>query len=148
MEYPQITINYLAIVLALVVAFVWSGLYYGPLMGKRWAKEMNMDFTKKPDKKVMQKAFALNIIATFLVCYVLAHYNQVWRPSVWGHIGTDGPSWSYGFWGAFFTWIGFFVPMQMNKVAWEMRSWRLLVINVVHDFIQLQIISQILAHLR
>ncbi|UOF02615.1 DUF1761 domain-containing protein [Bdellovibrio reynosensis] len=148
MEYPLITINYLAVVLAIVVSFIWGGLYYGPLMGKRWAKEMNMDFTKKPDKKVMQKSLAVNLIGTFLICYVLAHTNQVWRPSVWGHIGADGPAWSYGFWGAFFVWIGFFVPLQLNKVSWEMRSWRLVAINVAHDFVQLQLISQVLAHLR
>lgn len=147
MQHPQIIINWLAILLSMIAAFIWGGLYYGPLMGKRWAKEMGMDITKKPDPKVMQKAFALNIIGSFLICYVLAHSNQVWRPSVWG-AGSDEANWTYGFWGALFTWLGFFIPLQLNKVAWEMKSWRLFSINAVHDFVQLMIISQILAHLR
>jgi hypothetical protein len=38
--------------------------------------------------------------------------------------------------------------MQLGKIAWEMRSWKLFLINTAHDFVILQVIAQILAHWR
>ncbi|MER2512837.1 MAG: DUF1761 domain-containing protein [Nitrosomonas ureae] len=49
---------------------------------------------------------------------------------------------------AFFTWIGFYIPMQFSKVAWENRPWKVFFINTVHDFILLLIFSTIFAYWR
>lgn len=145
--HPNLALNYPAMAVAFVAAFVFGGLWYGPIAGKPWGKAMGMDMSKKPSSKVMKRAFAIQIVGTCLVVYVLAHCNQVWRPSVWG-VGQDQPGYIYGFFGAFFTWLGFYVPIQMNKVAWEMRPWKVFFINTAHDFLNLQIISQILANWR
>jgi len=144
---PQLTFNWIAILAAVLASFFFSFLWYGPLFSKPWAKAMGMKMDKRPDPKVMMRAFALQFLGTFLMVYVLAHTVQVWRPSVW-NAGTDSPAASYGFFGAFFTWLGFFVPMQFGKVSWEGRPWKLFLINTAHDFLSLQIICQILAHLR
>jgi hypothetical protein len=147
MKEPNLIINWAAILLAMLSAFFFGGLWYGPIMGKKWAALMGMDMSKKPPPGVMKKAFTLQIIGLFLTCYVLAHMNQVWRPSVWGG-GEDGPSYMYGFCGAVFTWVGFYVPMQMSKIAWEMRPNKLFLINASHDLINLLIMSMILAYWR
>jgi hypothetical protein len=147
MDQPTLVLNSWAILTAAVAAFVFGGLWYGPILGKRWAGYMGMDMSQKPAPGVMKRAFALQAIGLLLTAYVMAHFNQAWRPSVWG-AGTDSGAVIYGFFGGFFAWVGFYIPMQLSKVSWEMRSWGLFFINAGHDFVILQIISQITAHWR
>ena len=148
MQEPHLILNWPAIITAVVAAFVFGFLWYGPLFGKPWAKAMGLKMDKKPDANFMSKALGLQVIGLFLTTYVLAHSGQVWRPSVWG-VGNDGASNAcYGFMAGVFTWIGFYVPMQFGKVSWEGRPWKLFFINTAHDFLNLQIISQILANWR
>ena len=143
MQTPHIVMNWMAIVVAVVVAFAVGGLWYGPLFGKPWAKLMGMKMDKKPKPKVMAKAFGLQILGLVLTTWVMFHCAEVWRHSVWG-VGQDGPGYMYGFFGGFYIWIGFYIPMQLGKVSWEGRPWKLFLINTGHDFVVLQTIAQIL----
>lgn len=147
MQEPQLLISNWAIFLAVAASFIFGFIWYGPLFGKKWAAYMNFDFSKPPSRSVMLKSMLLNIIGTYLTAYVLSHSQQVWRPSVWG-VGVDGSNAMYGFMSGFFTWLGFFIPMLLNTVAWEMRPWGLFVLNAIYHFINLQIIAAILAHWR
>ncbi len=147
MTNPNLVFNVPAMIVAAAAAFVFGGLYYGPIAGKAWAKAMGWAPDQKPPPGTMQKAMAIQIVGIVLTIWVLSHSNQVWRASVW-NAGTDGPGYLYGFFGGLFTWLGFYVPLQMNKVAWEGRPWKLFFINTVHDFINLQILSQILSNWR
>ncbi|MEW6055028.1 MAG: DUF1761 domain-containing protein [Bdellovibrionota bacterium] len=148
MQQPNLIFNWPAIGVAIVTAFIFGGLWYGPILGKKWAKLMGMSMEDcKPDPKGMRKMLAIQLFGTFLTTYVLAHSVQVWRPSVWG-VGADGSDAMYGFFCGLFTWLGFYIPLQLGKVAWEQRPWTLFLINTGHDFINLQILSQILAHWR
>ena len=144
---PNLHLHWPAILAAVATAFAFGGVWYGPLLGKTWAGLMGMPPDFKPAPGAMKQAFACQLIGTLLTTYVLAHSVQVWRPSVWG-VGPDGPDRLYGFFCGFFTWIGFYVPLQLGKISWEGRPWKLFSINSAHDFINLQIISQILAHWR
>ena len=147
MTHPNIVLNWPAILSAVVAAFVLGGIWYGPLFGKMWAGLMGFKMDQKPEPKVLRKAMIIQFVGTFLAAYVLAHSGAVWRGSVWG-VGSDGPDAMYGFFAGFFTWLGFYVPLQLNKVAWEMKPWKLFFINSGHDFVSLQIMAQILAHWR
>ena len=145
--YPQIHINFIAVIAAVVVSFLFGWLWYGPLFGKTWAKLMKMRMDHKPDPKVMMRGMGLTLLGTFLMAYVLAHAIEVWRPSVWG-VGADGPSYLYGFFSGFFTWIGYFIPMLLGTVAWEGKSWSLFGLNAAYHLLNLQIIAMILAYWR
>lgn len=144
MTEPNIAFNGLGILLAMTGAFVFGGVWYGPLFGKTWGRLMGMDMTKKPERKVLMRAMGLQAFGLVLTAYCLSYSMNVWRPSVWG-VGSDGPNAMYGVMAAFFTWIGFYIPLQLNKIAWEMRPWKLFFINAGHDLINLLIISEILA---
>jgi hypothetical protein len=109
---------------------------------------MGIKMDQKPAKGVMARAFTLQIIGTFLMIYVLAHSVQVWRPSVWNAGQDTAPDYMFGLMCAFFTWIGFFVPMQFSKLSWEMKPWKLFFLNTSYDFLNLLIISEILAYWR
>ena len=145
--HPQIHINFIAVIAAVVVSVLFGWLWHGPLFGKTWAKLMKMRMDQKPDPKVMMRGMGLMVLGTFLTAYVLAHATEVWRPSVWG-VGADGPSYLYGFFSGFFTWIGYFIPMLLGAVAWEGKSWRLFGLNAAYIFLNLQIIAMILAYWR
>ncbi|MEQ1875168.1 MAG: DUF1761 domain-containing protein [Bdellovibrionia bacterium] len=147
MQEPQLIINYPAILVSVVACMVFGFLWYGPLLGRTWAKGMGMNMDKKPDPGVMKKALLLQALGLLLMTYVLAHAIQVWRPSVWG-VGQDGPDGLYGLMAAIFTCLGYYIPQQLSKVAWEGRPWVVFFINVGHDFINLLIAGEILSYWR
>jgi len=144
---PQISVNYLAIGGCVVANFILGWIWYGPLFGKPWAKEMGFPVDFKPAPGQLIKSMIFSIIGAFLISYCLTHSQQVWRPSVWG-VGPDGPNFGYGFMSGFFTWLGFFVPLLLNSLAWEGKSWKLFGINAAYHFISLQMLAMILAHWR
>ena len=148
MQQPQLVLNWAAIGVTLIAAFIYGFLWYGPLFGKTWAKLVGISMEGcKPDPKKMIPLLGFQMLGIFLTTYVLAHTIQVWRPSVWG-VGQDGPNYMYGLYGGIFTWIGFYIPLQMGKVLWERRPVKLFFLNTAHDFILLQLICQILANWR
>jgi hypothetical protein len=53
-----------------------------------------------------------------------------------------------GFYSAFFTWIGFYVPLLLSGVAWENKSWKLFGINAGYYFTALLAAGMILAFWR
>ncbi len=144
---PNIVLNWGAICTAIVVAFVFGFLWFGPLFGKTWAELNKFDFSKRPDSKVMMRAMLLQVIGLFLTTFVLAYTTQVWRPSVWGLSG-DQADWIYGLCGAVMPWAGFCVPLQFSKVQWEGKPWKLFFLHTVYDLIHLTIIAQILSNWR
>jgi hypothetical protein len=146
---PNIHLNWLAILLAVLASMVIGFAWFGPLFGKVWAREMKFPPDFKPDAKVMIKATVLQLVGAFLTVYVLAHIEEIWRPfSTWGLGTTDGVSWMYGVMAAFFTWIGFQVPLLLGGVAWENKSWKLFAINASGNLVTLLAQGLILATLR
>ncbi len=142
----SIHINVLAILVAVAVSVAFGWWWHGPLFGKKWARLMHMSTGSKPDSRAMMRSMGLTVLGTFLTAYVLTHAIHVWRPSVWGWgVGSDGPRYRYGLLAGFFVWLGYFVPMLLNTVAWEGRSWKLFAINAGYHFVNLQIIAVILA---
>jgi hypothetical protein len=141
---PTFELSWLAIGLC-VVAFVVIGfLWYGPLFGKAWAREMKMEDVE-PTSAEMGKAMALHVLGAFLVVFVLTHNQQVWHPSVWGLPEPEGASpMAYAGMSAFFTWLGFFVPVQLGRVAWERASLKLFAINATYWFVMLFLSALIL----
>ncbi|EQA44845.1 PF08570 family protein [Leptospira broomii serovar Hurstbridge str. 5399] len=144
---PEIHLNYLAILAGVLSNIAIGFLWYGPLFGKAWAAEMGFPKDMKPDNKQMIKSLVLMVIGSFLTAYVLAHSVDIWRPSSW-KVGQDQPAWTYGFFAAFFTWIGYYVPLLFGSVSWEGRSWKLFSINAAYYFVSLQTIGMILAYWR
>ncbi|TGN03132.1 DUF1761 domain-containing protein [Leptospira dzoumogneensis] len=140
---PVIPLNYLAILVGVLANVVIGFLWFGPIFGKVWAKEMGLD-NKEPDNKMMIKSMIIMIIGSFLTAYVLAHSLFVWKPSSWNLPG-DGPAWMYGAYAAFYTWLGFYIPMLLGSVAWESKSWKLFFINAGYNLVSLAAIGLILA---
>jgi hypothetical protein len=141
MEEPIIPINYMAVVIAVVANFILGWVWYGPLFGKAWGKEMKMDMNQKPPSSVMIRGMVMMVIGSFLMAYVFAHNIYVWKQFMSGM--TYMPM-EHACMSAFFTWLGFFVPQHLGKVAWEGSSWKLFFINAIYSLVSLFVVALIL----
>lgn len=73
MESAQIHINYLAVLVVTILAFVLGGLWYGPLFGKAWMQETGI--TEEDAKKSnMVKTFGLSILLNIIIALNLSAF--------------------------------------------------------------------------
>ncbi len=142
---PQISVNYLAIAVCVAIAMVVGFLWFGPLFGKAWARHMGMEDMEQPDGGEMAKSLVIYAVSSFLIAFVLAHSIGAWKASSWG-LSPDVSANSLALNSAFFTWLGFFLPLQMGRVAWEKKGWGLVAINASFDLVRLLIFGFILAY--
>src|SRR6185436_6751634 len=74
---PEIPINYWAVLVCGVISMVWGYLYYGPLFGKLYSKEMGFDAMDPAKRAELMKGMGKNYFITFIsalvMAWVLAH---------------------------------------------------------------------------
>lgn len=142
---PVIHINMLAVFIAVVANFIFGFLWYTPIFGKIWAREMRFDMTQKPPASALIKGMVFMVIGNFLMAYVFAHDIAVWNPVTWGQPALDASPFNLAAKGAFFIWLGYYLPVDLSNVAWEGKSWTVFGINTVYHFLSLMIAGAILA---
>jgi len=142
---PNIQLNMTAILIAVVANFIFGALWYMPLFGKAWAREMKIDMTgPKPPSSVMIKGMVIMIIGNFLMAYVFAHNIAVWNPVTWAQPAAGHSPMQLAIPAAIFTWLGFFVPQDLGRIAWENGTWKLFFINTTYHLLSLFIAAMIL----
>jgi hypothetical protein len=145
---PNIELNWIAILIAVVANFFLGFLWYTPLFGKVWAKEMGFNLDVKPPSGALAKGMIIMVIGNFLMAFVFAHNIAVWNPVTWNQLPyPDGSDAMMAFSAAFFTWLGFYVPMDLNTIAWEQRSWKLFFINTSYHFLSLLVVALIIVNM-
>ena len=144
---PAIHLNWLAIVAAVIANVVIGFLWYGPLLGNAWMREMGMAPDFKPDAALLKRSMLLMIASALLSAVVLAYAIELCRPSSWD-AGDDASNAMYALMVALGAWIGFYVPLLLSGVAWENRSWKLFGINAGYHLVVLLAAGTILAHWR
>lgn len=143
-ELNGLQINVVAVLVATTASFVLGMLWYAVLFVKPWAKEMGYDLNVRPSGKMMTRNIVLSVIGNFLFAWVLAFYLAGWRllpggPSEFGAL-------VFGLNSALSVWIGFFLPTNLSRVAWEKHSWKLFFINSGHNLVAAMIVAVILAY--
>ena len=144
---PNIHLNHLAILASVAASFALGALWYGPLFGKVWARAMGFPEEQRPTGAEIARGSVLNLIGACLMAFVLAHDVAVWHPSSW-NLGPDKAPFVYGFFAGFFNWLGFVLPILLNGPAFERKSWKVFGIAAGYQFLSLQLMGMILAHLR
>lgn len=144
----NIHVNMLAILIAVVANFILGFLWYTPLFGKAWAKEMGFDLTVKPPASALVKGMVFMVIGNFLMAYVFAHNIAVWNPVTWGQPASTMSPMQNAFMAAIFTWLGFYFPVDLGRVAWEKSSWKLFFINTGYHFVMLLVAAMIIVHMQ
>jgi hypothetical protein len=73
--------------------------------------------------------------------YVFAHNMAAWTfvPDM-----QNSPASSTILQSAIFTWLGFFLPVDLSRVAWEKGSWKLFAINTGYHLMTLLVAATIL----
>jgi len=137
----EMGINLSAILVAVVANFILGFIWYTPLFGNAWAKEMGFDKSVKPTGGQMAKGMILMVIGNFFMAYVFAH-----NIAAWGYVpGVKEMSPMANISNAaVFTWLGFYVPVVLSAVGWENRSWKLFFINAGYHLVSLFLVAAIL----
>ncbi|MBK8503446.1 MAG: DUF1761 domain-containing protein [Saprospiraceae bacterium] len=141
----ELGINFTAVLVAVVINFVLGFIWYTPLFGKAWGKEMGYDPNLKPEKSDMMKGMLFMLIGNFLFAYVFAHNIAAWT-FVPGMAEMSPVTSALN--AAIFTWLGFYVPGELGATVWEKKSWKLFGINTGYHLASLLVVALILTHWR
>lgn len=141
---PEITVNYLAVVLAAVAFMVIGMLWYGPLFGKKWKELMGLtDESVKTMKMTPSQAMIGGFITSLIMAYVLSYSAFVWK----AFFGTSVSDVVFALQLAFWIWLGYVATTQAGGVLWEGRPWKLFFINASNTLVALIAMSLILTFL-
>ncbi len=129
-------VNFVAVFVATVAAFMVGALWYGPLFGKSWKVLMGFsDETMKNMNMTLAKALSGGFVATLVLVFVLANFMHALR------VLTVGEALALAFW----IWIGFVATIMSNSMWYENRPLKLYVINASHYFVALMVAAAVLA---
>lgn len=139
----EVLVNYWAILGCVAFAMVLGFLWYGPLFGKLWSREMGWTEADKAAAMAkpsgMYKSYALTALGSLLIAYVLQH-GLVFGNAYFQTSGLEG-----NLMGAFWYWLGFVVPVLLNEVLFGKKTWTTLAINLSYYLVLLMGMAAILA---
>lgn len=141
---PNIEPNFLAIALATFACFMLSYVWFTPLFGTAWKKEMGFESDPEPAGAALFKSLGLTLVGIVFLIFVLSNNMAVWQPKTWGLDIPAMPVAEQAVSAAFFTWLGFIVPVHLNLVAWAKHSWKLFAINSGYYLVALLVAAFIL----
>lgn len=137
----EVPINYLAVLAAAVVSMVIGSVWYGPLLGKAWMKELGMKHKEMTAavKQEMMRAYGLMFVGSLVMAYVLAHVTT------FASAYTQTTGVPAGLMSGFWNWLGFVAPVTLGSVLWEGKSWKMWCINNGYYIITLLAMGVLLA---
>ena len=144
---PEIQINIITILIAVVANFFFGFLWFSVLFKKVWAKEMGFEANEEVPKKVLFKSLGLALIGYFLLAFALTQQIALYNPETWGLGASNLSNAERIIEVVFCVWLGFFVPMLLNNVAWAKHSWKLFAINASYHLFALSLVAKILIYL-
>jgi len=140
-----IHVNMTAVLVAVVANFFLGFLWYTPLFGKAWAREHGFDTSVKPATGELVRGIIIMVIGNFFMAYVFAHNMAAWSfvPDSAAMSATENILSSAGF-----TWLGFYLPVDLGVVTWERKSWKLFGINTSYHVLMLLVAAFILTYMK
>ena len=127
----MIRINYFAVVVAVVAAFVVSSVWYSPLLfGKKFTELSGVGSSAGPNAgKILGE-----LVRTLVVAYVLARFVVLLKVVDWK------AALRLGVW----LWIGFPVVLLSGSVMWQNVPWVLAAIHAGDWLVKILLIAVIL----
>ncbi len=113
-------INYLAVLLAAVAAFVVGAVFYGAL-GKPWMKAARI---YPAEAKMSAGLFVTSFVAELVMAWVMA--------GVIGHLGDGQVTLRNGIISGAFVWLGFMATTMAINHRYQGFGWDLTVIDGIH----------------
>ena len=137
MAVPEVTINYLPVLISAILAFVVGGLWYSPILfANIWVKGSNIDMKKMENakNKGMAKSYLITFLGSLLTAYILTHFVQ--------YLSTE--TFLDGMQAGFYIWLGFVAPLSLEMVLWENKTLGYYFVNVGYHLVTLTLMAGIL----
>jgi hypothetical protein len=138
------SINFIAVIVAAVAAFVIGFLFHGPVLGKLWMRLANIKMTGNEKLSDMYgkmvSNFAVNLVTAgaLAVVYALASTSPfISGSAIWNGIII-----------AFVVWLGFLVTSTSIEVVWMGKSFKLWLYESGCSFVVMLAMGAIIAVLR
>lgn len=132
----DITVNYLAVIVAAVVAYAVGAVWHSPVgFGKQWMRMMGLnEESKKSMPLTAPQAMSIGFVVTLLVAYVLAQFIVL--------TGADSleTAVQLGFW----IWLGFLAPTLANGWLWEGKQLKLFAFNAAYALVNIEVMALVL----
>jgi hypothetical protein len=131
-------INYLAILVAAVAAWLAGAVWYTAL-SKPWMAAVGIMAERMQDTKSRPAAllpFVYAFVAALVMAWALA--------GILGHLGAGRVTLRNGVISAGFCWLGFVITTMMVNNSFAMRDWRLLLIDGGHWLVVLLVMGAII----
>lgn len=109
----NIIVNVWAVLASAVVSMVIGSIWYGPLFGKPFMAAMGMDQWSPEKREAMKKKMMWSYLGQFIASLVMFYVLGSWI--VWGAPKLNV---SYGLGIAFWTWLGFILPVKFADTLW------------------------------
>lgn len=129
-------INYLAVIVAAVVAYAVGALWHSSIgFGKWWVAMMGFDEARMKNMPLTAaQAMSIGFVLTLLTAYVLAHFMVLVGANTWE------VALQLGFW----LWLGFLAPTLANGWLWEGKSPKLFAFSAVYALVSIEIMALVL----
>lgn len=132
----EITVNYLAVLAAAVVAYAVGAVWHSPVgFGTYWMKMMG--FTPDSMKSMPlspAQAMSIGFVVTLLQAFVFAYFV------VLVNAATIDLALQLGFW----VWLGFLAPTLINGWLWEGKSLKLFAFNAAYALVSIEVMALVL----
>ncbi len=132
-------INFAAVAVAAVSAFILGFLFHGPLFGKLWVKLANIHPTGNEKFSDMIPQFFWNLVTNFVTAFVLA--GILWMSS----LSLGAITWERGAFVAVWLWLGFIVPTTAVEVIWMGRTVKLWLFEAAASLVAMAVMGAIIA---
>ncbi|MBX4200251.1 DUF1761 domain-containing protein [Candidatus Parcubacteria bacterium] len=112
-------------VVAAIVNFAIGWAWYSKLFGKTWMHYMGIQNMPSPSDPEMKKMMTKSMIINFVTTFITTYFFYSIAVSIYG--ASAGLS-SFIFL-AIIIWVAFMMPLEIGKVLWEKKPWKLVLLN-------------------
>lgn len=137
----MIAINYVAVLVAAIAAFIIGFLMHGPVAGKLWMRLANVQMTGNEKVSDMYGKMFWNFVANLVTSYALAMVYLFASTSLY----TSGPGIWTGVMCGFLVWLGFLATSSSIEVIWMGKSSKLWLFEVFSSLIVMLAMGAIIA---
>lgn len=135
---PDVTVNWLAVVVLTALNMALGALWYSALFAKQWMAIMTKDRGAEALAGMgagEAKAYAFSLVGSFLIVYILARFV--------GYRQAD--SFGQGVLTGIMVWVGFVVTTSLGGILFERRPKGLYLINNAYHLVSLALVGAVLA---
>jgi hypothetical protein len=132
------TANIWMVLVATLVSFVIGWIWFGPLFGKKWMKDMAFSEAEmaKMKAKGMMTPMILQLIAFFVMTLVFVSLASALNLVGFSALGCL----------AFWLWLGFEVPMIIGMNLWGGKPWSTFWISSAQNIVTLLVTALIYSY--